>query len=392
MKYIALVLLLFYSSSATALDTIRICSYNVLSLSSKDKEHRRNRFIPIMAYIKPDVLIGTDVEDITGAGTLTYALSLAHGLIPSFMPFHDGPDTDNMIAYNRNRIYLEEYNKYVPTNLRDISVNKIRSYNGSETISIFGVNFTDGNTPEGEAARLKEVKILKKLFPENEHFIITGTFNFYSSTESGYLELMGDSLIIDPLGAWQRDSPHYAQFYTTSTRKQSNTWDDCGQGSPGGMTDRLDFIFFSKNLADNYVPLSFTIVGNDGIDRRGLAIDNPANLKYQQLAADLRCASDHLPLFADFVLNKPVSVANNEGHRDIKVIQTSESISISFPYTDQAYNQTITVTDILGRTILLSHVYEPYWTLERSGLPRGVYIISVYSDKISMIFPVTILD
>jgi hypothetical protein len=100
---------------------------------------------------------------------------------------------------------------------------------------------------------------------------------------------------------WRRNTAEFARMYTQSTRLSNIS--GCGGGVDGGIDDRFDYIFLSPELAPRIVSNSYTVYGNDGVQRFNKSIDDPVNTKVSaDIAQALKCASDHLPVYADVIL------------------------------------------------------------------------------------------
>ncbi len=373
MKKLLPFLFLACCSIVSAQDTIRVCTYNVLNYSQTNEDGRAIRFERILGEIKPDILVAQEIVDETSAvavaDAMFYGLKLKE---VGLSVFNNGKDTDNMIYYKTDKVEFVEAPVYHKTALRDIAEYRFGLINTGDTIYIFSVHLKSADTDEDALARQAEVAILKSKFPTdpNAKIFVVGDFNFYAPTEPGYLDLTSNfPPVVDPLGTWVRNSTEYLDYYTQSPRVAPNA--GCGGGTGGGMDDRFDFIFHSLALGNNLVYDSYTVFGNDGADRRDAPINAPTNTRVSKtIADDLQCASDHLPVYADFIFSKTTSVAEDLS-KGISFKETGDNFSISLPSPGS-----VTVTDILGRILLKENV-DDRWNLNRSSLQRGIYFIQV---------------
>ncbi len=385
MKKLLPFLFLAACSITTAQDTIRVCTYNVLNYSFTNEDGREAKFERIFRAIKPDILIVQELADVLSNQRLlhSYSRALGGGQV-GFATFNNGPDTDNMLYYNPKKIKFGAIGaSYYATELRNIAHYTVALENSNDSLHIISVHLKAGDTEMDEIQRTNEIMTLKNNMPmgSGDNVIVAGDFNFYSPEEVPYTMLTNTPFqrLVDPLGPWERNSTQYLNFYTQSPRMEPD--EGCGGGTGGGMDDRFDFILHSEALSDNFVKGSYAVLGNDGVDRRNAPINNPPNTKVSsQIADDLVCASDHLPVYADFVFNTPTSINDVNLVNEISFNETSEKISISLPLLG-----TVTVVDILGKIVLKEYV-DSQLSLNKNSLQNGMYYIQVGSGEQSKQF------
>lgn len=309
MKFLIILCLAF--SSAQAADTVRVCTYNILNFSLSNEDGRTAKFKTIMDSIRPDILV---CQEVVEAPAVAKFLSDALGGEYFASTFNDGFDTDNQIFYKPKNIALLSAD-YYKTELRDIAEYRVIYLPSNDTVSFFSVHLKASDTDSDVVKRAQESQILYQHLANRDiiggNIVLLGDFNFYSVEENGYWILAGIRALptlIDPLGAdWKRNDPQYSSYYTQSPRVQADA--ACGGGTGGGMDDRFDYIFMSPSIHKRMIPGSYTHYGNDGVARLNSSIDSPINTKYSAgIAAALRCASDHLPVYCDLVFEKPTGV------------------------------------------------------------------------------------
>ena len=110
---------------------------------------------------------------------------------------------------------------------------------------------------------------LETIDPDS-YVLFTGDFNFYSSSEPAYQELLDPTnaiVMVDPIdtpGNWSENIDFQA-VHTQSTRIDSGPF---GAGSGSGMDDRFDFILISENMLTDpnlrYIPDTYIEFGNNG--------------------------------------------------------------------------------------------------------------------------------
>jgi len=149
----------------------------------------------------------------------------------------------------------------------------------------------------GAKAILEDIQTL----PEHAHVLVVGDMNFYSNKEPAYEAFV--ETLIDPLGKAQWKSNAVA--HTQSPRSVRK-----GGLIHGGLDDRFDFQFISTSLQDgkglDIIFRSYHAFGNDG-KHYDVAINvqgKPYFNNNEDLANALHDASDHIPVIADFEINK----------------------------------------------------------------------------------------
>ena len=161
--------------------------------------------------------------------------------------------------------------------------------------------------------------------------------NFYTSSEEGYQELL--TALEDPLdspGNWHNNID-FVDIHTQSTRVEQ-----FGGGATGGLDDRFDFILISNSLQDNVIPSSYTEPGNDG-KHFNLSINNGIS---DPVIDALYYASDHLPVYCDFVFDDVTSLD------DVKPVSTFEFYD-SYP---NPFNSITTISFYLPRASFVNLV------------------------------------
>ena len=314
--YKLLCLVLFAIQFGVASDTLKIASYNLLNYSGAE-ESSKVYFRRIIKAINSDILVAQEMIDVQGVNHFRDSvLNVVYTNAYTSVPFHDGFDTDNSLFYKSSKISLISAN-YVTTTLRDIADYLIQDLASGEEIHILSVHLKA--SIDQETARLNEAIILRNYlntFPANTNIIITGDFNFYRSTETGFQKLIGNESnnngqVKDPLnavGIWNNNAS-FSSIHTQSPRIRS-----FGGGSTGGLDDRFDLLLTSNALDDNIIISTYTAFGNDGNHFNDSINHLPNTAVPDSIANALHNASDHLPIYCKFVfgsINQP-PVATNQ--------------------------------------------------------------------------------
>ncbi len=297
-------------------DTLRIATYNLLFFPEKLANERIPEYRRVMRAMDPDILIVQELS--SGAGLQMFLKDVLNAGQPDTYraaPYNDYDFNDNGLFYKHDKVIFTKAN-HIQTDLRDIS--EYILYAGNVRFLLYSLHLKAGYYETNIARRLKECTTLRKrlnALPANTYFMTAGDYNMYSSSEPGFIKLTekeqgnnGD--LHDPinqLGPWHESRP-FAAIHTQSTRREA-----FGYGSTGGLDDRFDFILVSANvLTDDGVkilPDTYTAFGNDGNHLNNSINRMPNQAVPDSIAQSLYLASDHLPVFADFVFGTTVSVA-----------------------------------------------------------------------------------
>ena len=181
---------------------------------------------------------------------------------------------------------------------------------------------------------------------------------------------------------WVRNDRAYASFYTQCTRK--TTLGSCGGGVDGGVDDRFDYILVSNELAPRVVPGSYTAFGNDGVPRLNDAIDEPTNQRVSAaMAAALKCASDHLPVYVDVIIGDVQ--ASVEGAEQLTPWIRLQGTTL---VVDDVQDKSVAMLyDINGRMCMETVLQGPTARIDAGSLLPGVYALRVGSRWASFVMP-----
>ncbi len=285
----------------------RVMTYNVLRLSDNDGD-RQAAMQLIMAATQPDILVTQEVVDAEGADILLAALQAVDTLYAR-APFIDGADTDNALFYRRGLVRFIAQDT-VDTALREFSEYTVEV--AGNAFNVYSAHLKAGDGPYNENLRYDEAEILRdhlNALPDSVAFIVAGDLNIGEDNEAAYQLLTSTGIdstgqlvdLLEPalIGRW-RNNPAFAAVHTQSPRITS-----FGGGASGGMDDRFDFILGSQSVMDSthivFEAGSYTVYGNDGQHFNKAITDGPNLVVSDTMAMALHDASDHLPVYADFV-------------------------------------------------------------------------------------------
>ena len=272
-----------------------------------DGTSRLDDFRDIFEYVEPDILI---VQEITSESAADSILDLLNTAIGGYDQADFVLDTDlnNMLYYKTSVASLISQDE-INTSPRDISEYEMLIDDNS--VWFYSCHLKASDDAGSEAERLAAVTALRdhlNTHPEGTEFIIAGDMNFYTSSEDGYAKFIADEAVnigraadlCDQVGSWNNNS-YYAEVHTQSSRLTA-----FGGGASGGLDDKFDFIFSSYDLNNSagieYSSDSFTVYGNDGNHfNQSVNVWPNSAVPDSSVANALYYASDHLPIYADFV-------------------------------------------------------------------------------------------
>lgn len=391
--FLVITICVFYGLKAQ--DTITVMSYNILNypLSNPSKA---DTLKPIIKYVKPDIFMITELTSSSGATTiLNDALNV--GAVSSYQKatYYNGPDTDNMMYYNSDKLVLYSQRE-IATTLRNIS-EYVLYYDApnmtaqSDTVFIhcYMAHLKASTGLSNEQQRNQEAVTLKNYLDSKinlENVILGGDFNLYTSSEPAFNTILngGNVKLLDPIntpGAWNNNSS-FASVHTQSTRS-GNIGDG---GSFGGMDDRFDFIFFNNDLPSGakgltYVPNSYTALGNDGNHFNKSINASPTNTSAPSNVIDaLYYMSDHLPIIIKAYVATNVGV--EEAQQPSKWKGYFANNQFYFNSNQLEKNLTVEVYDLLGKLIKTERVrVANKFRVQLNNLQTSLYFVKVTSNK-----------
>ncbi|WP_070137989.1 endonuclease/exonuclease/phosphatase family protein [Crocinitomix algicola] len=364
-------------------DSLRIMYYNILNFPG-ESPGRVYDLRKIINYSEPDILVVNEVLTADAVDLiLDNALNVFGRTNYAAAVFFDGPDTDNLLFYNQDKLGIS-HQVQIPTGLRDISEYKLyykQADLGPETDTIF-LNLYSLHLKAGSGhfnQRKEEVLVLKYRLNDienKENIFVGGDFNFYSGNESGCLALRetGDVTLIDPInsiGDWNNNAS-YAYLHTQSTREAA-----LADGSGGGMDDRFDLIFCTEDVFNNangltYIESSYQALGQDGM-RFNDAINSPYNPTVPDSVADaLYFLSDHLPVMMDVKTDRTASIQRNK-LEDLNLCYYN-AVNQTIYLKNHVINGEFLLLDLSGKVIFNQMVSNSNQIALKKELKPGIFI------------------
>jgi hypothetical protein len=402
MRVLLLIVSMVFLSKSYAQDTLTVLSYNILNYPVSNAS-KADTLKPIIKHLQPDIFMITELTSGFGAITiLNDALNVDGVTYYQKATYFDGPDTDNMLYFNSDKLVLYSQHE-IQTTLRNIS-EYVLYYKApnmtalSDTVFIYCymAHLKASTGAANEQQRNQEAVTLKNYMDSRtniENIFVGGDFNLYSSTEAAYGTILngGNVLLLDPIsspGVWNSNAS-FAAIHTQSTRSGS-----IGDGgSFGGMDDRFDFIFFNNDLLSGakgltYLANSYKAVGNDGNHYNKSINATPTNTAAPANVIDaLYYMSDHLPIVLKATI--PVNVGVDELVIDSKWTGFYTGEVFKFKSNTTEKKMTVLVYDLLGKMIQTeNYSNQNEFQLALNNLKQGMYFVKVISSNQQEIFRV----
>lgn len=404
MRRIIVIVLLSFCFQVKGQDTITVMSYNILNYPASNLS-KADTLKPIIQYIKPDIFMITELTSSSGATTiLNDALNVGTINYYQKATYFNGPDTDNMLYYNADKLVL--YSQYeISTTLRNISEYvlyydepNITAQSDTVFIHCYMAHLKASTGAANEQQRNQEAVTLKNYLDSKsnlENVIVGGDFNLYTSTEAAYNTILngGNVTLLDPIntpGAWNNNSS-FANVHTQSTRSGS-----LGDGgSFGGMDDRFDFIFFNNDLPTGangltYVPNSYEALGNDGNHFNKSINASPTNTSAPSNVIDaLYYMSDHLPIIIKTYVAANVSVEEEQISSKWKGYFANNKFYFSSNKIEPTLK--VEVFDLLGKLVKSeTKMSTKKLDLVLNNMQASMYFIKISSNQQQQSFKVLI--
>ncbi len=326
-------------------EAVKIVTWNTLNFPGSTGAAREAYFRKVIDKLDPDVLVVQEM--ISQMGVKQFLSRVMNYTTPdkyAAAGFTDGPDTDNAMFYKKSTIAYQA-RRQLATDLRDISVYKVKIISGSGTNTEFricSVHFKSGNSSSDKVQREYEANLLRNYLnslSSKSVFLVCGDYNTYSSSDPAFVELTesradNDGRCKDPinqLGKWH-DNSTYAKYHTQSSRDIQ-----FGGGASGGLDDRFDLILvpYIDRTALVYKPGSYKAYGNDGLHFNKAVNSGTNSAVGATLAEALYQAADHLPTVIEMIspahlLNAPSNLVGTK----------ASSSQINLTWVDNSTNET----------------------------------------------------
>lgn len=404
-KLIFLGIALMWVSLVFPQQSLKVMTYNLLNYgnywgsctTSNNNITNKSAYIhTIVNYVQPDILAVVEM----GSDPYYSQYLLDNGLnINGETKWKKGNPPNISGAYTVNQIYYDSQRLQllgsigIGTEYRDINIYQFiikDAGSGNE----YPLNCIVGHLKAGQdyatERKIEAHKLMSYLSTNNlsGNNLFMGDFNFYSSSESGYVELLNYSdanvRFYDPLnkpGNWHNNS-YFKNYHTQSTHLEG----DCASG--GGMDDRFDFILASADIMNGnehikYKPGSYTTIGQDG-NHYNQAINQGGNTSVPSNVLNaLYQNSDHLPVcivleygenlgIEDYFASFPVRLQNP--------CRDNLRLFFSAPLQSKTHYRLI---DMMGKTHLqgILNSADNDISIPLNNIGKGIYILILRTAK-----------
>ena len=400
---------LFFLSASNAQENLNLMFYNLLNYPLEDAvPNRIDDLGIILSDYQPDLFMVCELNNSSGAQDILESLQTnvssnfemaTYQNNTSDDTISDQNDLQNLIFYDATKFILVSQH-IVTTIFRDFNHYKLR-LNSTEQdtnpieFDVIVCHLKASSGGNNAALRYQMVLDLENYLdtlPSDSRVLLAGDFNFYTSSEDGFQELIDqDNSIpfIDPankIGSWHNNT-NYLDVFTQSTRTQNGLG-----GAPGGFDDRFDFIMASEDIMSDpeisYIQDSYKVYGNNNnINCFNRAI-NSTDCSGSDFSFQIRNAlhnfSDHLPVTIQLQTNASLSTTEFISYNGIEfiggnVIQNKLRLKINPLNHD---NGQLNIYNTIGQLIKTIKVNsEDVINIDISSIANGVYYIVTELNK-----------
>jgi exonuclease III len=387
-------------------NTARVMFYNLLEFPEAPPANRELILREILHDIEPDIFMVAELQNEAGAELILNQslndLDSNYASAPFALNTSGNAGIQQLLYYNTEKFSLE-LTDIIQTSIRDINryqLKAITNQSDSDPILIdcFVAHFKASQGVFNEQIRfemaLEFTDYLNNNLASDANVVFGGDFNFYNSTEDGFLQLfIGNTIIpmndpINQLGDWHTNS-NFSEVHTQSTRESSSFFDGFGAG--GGLDDRFDFIFLSANILDpnhevSYVNDSYQTYGNNSNCYNEDISDNTCGGFYSQDIRNLLWnMSDHLPLVLDLRLDQNFLGLDDFYNQEMlslsqgNVVGDYLEIEIQPDYLGEI--DKLYIYSTFGQIVKIKTVDNVIVSIPTYDLANGVYILKTNHSK-----------
>ncbi len=388
--------------------TIKTMFYNLLNYPTAPPQNRNLILKEILNSYEPDIFMVCELENATSANDiLINSLNDINKNYSKAQFITNQSDTSvnsslqQLIYFNTDFLILDSQTTIL-TNIRDINrysfILKTSDYLTNPIyLHTFVTHLKASQGAFNESLRLQMVNLFVNelnTLPPNSYVMFAGDFNFYTSNENGYLQLLNTSNTIimrDPLNlnntlqSWHNNN-NWSNIHTQSTRISSSDFNGFGAG--GGLDDRFDFILLSENIMNssdiNYATNSYKSYGNNGNCFNSRINNSNCNGNFNQnLRNNLYLMSDHLPVVLELETSRTLSLPNSLTNTKLISFVNGNIIKDNlFLLTDKnLFGFTLNIYNILGQTLYSTKLNSSKLSINTSSFPKGVYYIKTKKLK-----------
>lgn len=292
-------------------DTLRVCYYNLTSVSEGTDTVQFVAIRSVLEAIGPRLLV---VENINDATELAHFNEFVASHLPDLggVIASTGNTTNAAVYFDSTLLTLRpELTHNVTTGGRPMLATSFLVRSTGDTLDCFAAVLPSEPDSIGAALRSEQASTIRRsLDSSTGHVRIgAGSFNLTGADEEAYFWLtfvgiVASGELYDPTertGLWHYN-PDAAAIHTSLSRIIITQ-----DSIRGGLASRSDYVLLATTRNVSVLPGTYTTFGNDGLHYRA-SVDNPPNNAVPPAIAEaLRLASDHLPVYVDLVLHKAAS-------------------------------------------------------------------------------------
>ena len=409
--------------AAQSPESLRIMTYNLTyfrsftsfcTSSNNPPGAKEGWLATVVAHTQPDVLVCNEVD---GANSTAHSRILSQCLNTNGVSrwastdlYTNGSSLINAVYYDQTKLGVKSQSiisNDVQNNPLVRGIDVIRFYYKDSLLAwnpdtvfftLFAGHFKAGNTATDLTDRQKTAEAIMNYLvtkPRDPHYVLCGDLNMPKSQEAGFQQLLNYSnstvRFYDPenqLGNWGSNGS-FAAMHTQSTRDgQTNS----GCFSGGGLDDRYDHILTNQSLLTSaarmrYLPGTLKPIGNDGLHFNAAINAGTNNSVPSNVLTALYELSDHLPVVADFEVDR-LGIGTPELAQQA-VLTRSESGLVQLRRIALASDWSVSVYDASGRLLERSNWPEgqPLWAPSHSPIGWTLYIVTTPSGSSKFAVP-----
>lgn len=330
----------------------------------------------VVQHAQPDILVCNEVD---GSNATAHGRILNYSLNTNGTTrwaatdlYTNGSSLINAIYYDQNKLGLKSQSiisNDLQNNALVRGIDVVRFYHKDSLLAwnpdtlfftVFAAHLKAGSTAGDLTERQKACEALMNYVASNPRdgvYLLAGDLNMSKSQEAGFQQLLNYSnasvRFNDPenqLGNWNNNGT-FAALHTQSTR-DGQTNGGCFSG--GGLDDRYDHILVNSAPLTSasrmrYLPSSLTPLGNDGLHFNTSITSGTNNSVPATVLTALYELSDHLPVYADFEVDRlgigtPESATRIHSYLDLEGHRVLARLAV-----DEAWH--VEVVDAAGRVL-----------------------------------------
>lgn len=403
MKKILFLAFIGLSQLGNAQIQIDVLSYNVLNFPNGDA-NRIDTLKKILTYYTPDLMMLQELKSDVGLQSITSALteiSPDNYVSGTWEAQQSNPSTSwklqQNIIYN-TQVFSLAKERVIQTNYRDVNYFKlyINDVNIGTTLDttflhVYVTHLKSSQGSTNEQLRYEMAQTMRseiEALPPNSYVLCGGDFNVYTSAELAYQHLIDNTVnnyLEDPInlpGNWHDSGFPNKEILTQSTRLNA-----LSDGSGGGLDDRFDFVLHSAALGLgnsnlSYIDNTYKALGNNGTcyNQDLLNCTSVGNVPDSIISA-LYYGSDHLPVVFSLQSDAVLAISDNKW-TDLTIYPNPVNDELNFQTSSLELLQ-FELTDLSGKLIFNGDFSEKF-SLDVSNLKAGVYLISIFSNGVSI--------